>query len=366
MENSWRQMRLSCAKQFSIFHLSFLIYHSSHAAYHSFMKAAIIVTHGGVEGLEIRDVDMPPPPTVDRVRVRVRAAALNRADILQRMGYYPAPADAPQNIPGLEFAGEVESIGDQVRERRPGQRVFGITSGGAQAEYIVVPESSLVEVPANLDWVEAAAVPEVFITAHDVLFTQAKLAIGESLLVHAAGSGVGTAAIQLARAAGARAYGTSRTAEKLERAKAFGLEDSIAVGQDPNLIAGAVRAWTKGKGVNVIIDLVGGAYLEANLQSLALQGRLLLVGTTAGSKAMLNFSTVMQKRLRIFGTVLRSRSQEEKATATRLFAAQVIPLLASGAVRPVVDRTYKLAEIRQAHARLESNESFGKIVLLLD
>ena len=329
------------------------------------MKAAVIVTHGGVEGLEIRDVDTPPAPAVDRVRVRVHAAALNRADILQRMGRYAPPINVPQNIPGLEFAGEVESIGEQVRQWRPGQRVFGIIGGGAQAEYIVAPENTLAEIPPNLNWVEAAAVPEVFITAHDALFTQARLTIGESVLVHAAGSGVGTAAIQLARAAGARAYGTSRTAEKLERAKAFGLEDSIVVGDDPGLFAEAVRGWTNGKGINVIIDLVGGAYLEANLDSLALKGRMMLVGTTAGSKATLNFATAMGKRLTITGTMLRARSAEEKATATRLFATQVIPLLAAGVVRPVVDKTYRLAEIREAHARMESNESFGKIVLLI-
>jgi len=350
----------------NIFHLSFLIYHLSLAVYHSLMKAAIIVTHGGVEGLEVRDVDPPPTPTADRVLVRVHAAALNRADILQRMGRYPAPPEAPQNIPGLEFAGEVETIGEQVRQWRPGQRVFGIAGGGAQAGYILVPENILAEIPANLDWAEAAAVPEVFITAHDALFTQAKLTIGESLLVHAAGSGVGTAAIQLARAAGARAYGTSRTAEKLERATAFGLEASIAVGDDPNLFATAVRAWTDGKGVNVILDLVGAAYLEANLDSLAMKGRMLQVGTTSGSKATLDFAKVMSKRLRIIGTALRSRSAEEKATATRLFAAHVVPLLVSGTVRPVVDRTYRLAEIREAHLRLESNQSLGKIVLLLD
>jgi NADPH2:quinone reductase len=329
------------------------------------MKAVVIVTYGGVDGLEINEVDAPPAPTADRVRVRVHAAALNRADILQRMGRYPPPADAPQNIPGLEFAGEVESVGEQVRQWQPGQRVFGITGGGAQAEFIMVPENTLAEVPANLDWVEAAAVPEVFITAHDALFTQARLTIGESLLVHAAGSGVGTAAIQLARAAGARAYGTSRTAEKLERAKAFGLTDSIAVGDSPGAIAEAVRSWTNGKGVNVILDLVGGAYLEANLDSLAPKGRMMLVGTTSGSKATLDFGKVMGKRLTIIGTVLRARAAAEKATAVRLFAAQVVPLLADGTVHPVIDRIYPLEEIREAHVRLESNESFGKIVLVI-
>jgi NADPH2:quinone reductase len=194
------------------------------------MKAVRITKHGGVEGLEVQEVEMPPQPTADRVRVRVRAAALNRADVLQRMGYYPAPPGYPQDIPGLEFAGEVEDVGEQVRNWKAGQRVFGITGGGAQAEYLVVPENHLAAIPENLDWAEAAAVPEAFITAHDALFTRANLRPGETMLVHAAGSGVGTATVQLARAAGAKAYGTSRTADKLERTKAYGLSNALLLG----------------------------------------------------------------------------------------------------------------------------------------
>lgn len=324
------------------------------------------MAHGGVEGLEIREVAMPASPTADRVRVRVHAAALNRADILQRMGRYPAPPGAPQDIPGMEFAGEVDQIGNEVRAWQPGQRVFGITAGGAQAEFVVVPEGALAEIPDVLDWAEAAAVPEAFITAHDALFTQADLRLGECVLVHAAGSGVGTAAIQLAHAAGARVFGTSRTVEKLERAKPYGLDAAIAVGNDGKDFVAAVGDWTRGKGVDVILDLVGAAYLEANLTALAARGRMMLVGTTSGAKATLDFSPVMSKRLRITGTVLRARSTEEKATATRLFARHVVPLLAVGRVRAVIDRTYKLTGIREAHARLESNESFGKVVLLID
>ena len=329
------------------------------------MKAVTIVSHGGVEGLEVREVETPPSPTADRVRVRVHAAGLNRADILQRQGRYPAPPGVPQNIPGLEFAGEVDQVGENVRGWQPGQRVFGIAGGGAQAEYVVVPENELAEIPANLDWAAAAAVPEAFITAHDALLTRAKLSMGESVLIHAAGSGVGTAAIQLARAAGARVYGTSRTAEKLERAKPFGLDGAVVVDNAKSFVA-AVHEWTNEQGVNVILDLVGAAYFEANLNALAPKGRLMLVGTTSGAQAMLDFSVAMRKRLTITGTVLRSRSAEEKAAATRLFANQVVPLLAGGVVRPIIDRTYRLDEIREAHARLESNESFGKIVLTLD
>ena len=327
------------------------------------MRAVVIVSHGDTSGLEVREVERPAAPTADRVLVRVRAAGLNRADILQRRGFYPAPPGAPQDIPGLEFAGEVVETGSEARAVRVGQRVFGVTAGGAQAEYVVVPESTLAIVPPNLDWHEAAAVPEAFITAHDALFTQAGLEMGERVAVHAAGSGVGLAAVQLARAAGASVFGTSRTAEKLERARGYGLDEAIPLGDDPSVFARAVAELTGGAGVNVILDLVGGPYLQANLEALAPRGRLLLVGTTAGASAALNYGVVMAKRLRVIGTVLRARSTEEKATATRRFAAHVVPLLEREAVRPVIDKVYSLDEVRAAHERLESNASFGKIVL---
>jgi len=229
-----------------------------------------------------------------------------------------------------------------------------------------VPESTLAEVPANLDWAEAAAVPEVFMTAHDALFSQCRVQMGERVLIHAAGSGVGTAAIQLVRAAGATAYGTSRTAEKLEKAKEFGLTESFVASGDPMEFATAVKDWTKGSGIDVVLDLVGAAYLKANLESLASKGRLIFVGTTSGSKAEIDYSVVMGKRLRIMGTSLRTRSLEEKSRATRLFAEQVVPLLANGTVRPVIDKIFRLEEVRAAHQRIESNESFGKVVLMMD
>ncbi|HSP61530.1 MAG TPA: zinc-binding dehydrogenase, partial [Pyrinomonadaceae bacterium] len=247
-----------------------------------------------------------------------------------------------------------------------GDRVFGIIGGGGQAEFVTLPESHLAEIPPNLDWAEAASIPEVFITAHDALFTQCGVKMGEGVLIHAAGSGVGTAAIQLVRAAGAFAYGTSRTAAKLERAKEFGLTESVVVGDDPMTFANAVKQWTGDKGVDVILDLVGAAYLKANLAAIASKGRLIFVGTTSGAKAAIDYSIVMRKRLRIMGTSLRTRSIAEKATATRLFAEQVVPLLASGAVRPVIDRAFKIEEVRAAHERIESNESFGKVVLMIE
>lgn len=329
------------------------------------MRAVVITTFGEVDVLEVREVPDPPAPKSGQVLTRVRAAGLNRADVLQRKGRYPAPPAAPPDIPGLEFAGEVEEIGPEVQNWKPGNRVFGITGGGAQAEFIVTPENHLAPVPANLDWPQAAAVPEVFITAHDTLFTQASLVAGETVLIHAAGSGVGTAAIQLALACGARAFGTSRSAEKLTRAKGLGLEGSFVVEDDPLAFVEIVRGWTGGRGVNVILDLVGAGYLSANLQALASKGRLMLVGTTSGAQATLDFGLMLTKRLNLRGTVLRSRPDDEKALATQLFTREVLPLLASGTVRPVLDRVYRLEQVREAHTQMESNANFGKIVLTL-
>jgi putative PIG3 family NAD(P)H quinone oxidoreductase len=329
------------------------------------MKAITITSFGGVEGLEIREVPDPPQPSADRVLVRVRAAGLNRADILQRLGRYPAPPGYPQEIPGLEFAGEVAKVGSEARTWKAGDRVFGITGGGAQAQYVSVPESHLARIPPNLDWAEAASLPEVFMTAHDALFTQCRLQMGERVLIHAAGSGVGTAASQMVRAAGAIAFGTSRTAGKLARAKEFGISESVTVKDDPAIFVEAVKKWTNDTGADVVLDLVGAAYLKANLDSLAQQGRLIFVGTTSGAKAEIDYSVVMRKRLKLMGTSLRTRSVEQKATATRLFAQHVVPLLASGAVLPVLDQVFSMGEIRAAHQRIESNETFGKVVLLV-
>jgi putative PIG3 family NAD(P)H quinone oxidoreductase len=327
------------------------------------MLAVKIASHEGAGRLEVCEVERPVA-RADRVRVRVRAAGLNRADLLQKRGRYPAPPGAPADIPGLEFAGEVEQSGEDARAWNVGARVFGITAGGSQAEYVVVPESHLAEIPDRLSFDEAAAIPEVFITAHDALFTQGQLRTGERVLVHAVGSGVGTAAAQLARAAGAGAvYGTARTAEKVGRAREFGMDEGAVVSDDPRAFAEAVRVWTKGAGVNVVLDLVGAAYLDANLDALAAHGRMLLVGTLGGAGAALDFRRVMAKRLRIIGTVLRARSTEEKAAAVRRFAAEVVPLLNRGLVRPVLDSTFDLRDAAAAYDRLESNETFGKVVM---
>jgi putative PIG3 family NAD(P)H quinone oxidoreductase len=310
-------------------------------------------------------VESPPAPVADRVRVRVYAAGLNHADILQRRGSYPAPPGYPQNIPGLEFAGEVEAIGDAVDAWKIGDRVFGIIAGGAQAELVVVPESNLARVPTQLSWAEAGAMPEVFITAHDALFTRAGLQMGDRVLVHAAASGVGTAAVQLAHAVGATVYGTSRNADKLNRMRELklGMDESVAVGDAPAKFVEAVQKWTNGAGVDVILDLVGGSYFPPSLEALSIRGRIISVGTTAGTKSEIDLDLLKRKRAAIIGTMLRTRSIEEKADATRRFAAAVLPLVSRGWIRPVIDRVYPIDQVRDAHERLESNPSFGKIVL---
>jgi NADPH:quinone reductase-like Zn-dependent oxidoreductase len=239
--------------------------------------------------------------------------------------------------------------------------VTGISAGEAQAEMLVSDARLLVKIPENLNFVEAAAVPEAFITAHDAVFTQGKLRKGETLLVHAVGSGVGLAAIQLAHAAGVKTVGTSRTADKLERARKFGLEEGILTAGDMGFAEELISK--NPDGANVVLDLVGGAYFPENLKCLATKGRLMLVGLVAGRRAEFDLGIALTRRLTIIGTVLRSRSVDEKAEATGKFAREVVPLLETRAVVPVVDRVFSLDDIRAAHEYLESNESFGKVVL---
>lgn len=324
------------------------------------MKAVIITQPGGPEVLAIQDVETPEP-VGEQVRVRVRASGVNRADLLQRAGGYPAPAGSPSNIPGLEFAGEVDAVGPLVRAWRPGQRVMGLAGGGAQAEYILAHEGLLVEIPEKLDFVQAAGVPEVFMTAHDALFTQAGLRLGERVLIHAAGSGVGTAAIQLAKATGATVFGTARTTAKLERARELGLD----VGLSPHNFAAEVQKLTGGQGVHVVLDFVGAAYLEQNLQALGNWGRMVILATLGGTSGNLNIGLLMGKRISLKGVTLRTRTLEEKLAVTRAFATSVLPLLASGQIKPIIERAYPLAEISAAHATMGENQNFGKLILTI-
>jgi NADPH2:quinone reductase len=326
------------------------------------VQAVVITAPGGVEVLELREVARPVPSHA-QVLVRVHATALNRADILQRQGKYPPPADAPQDIPGMEFAGEVVEAGPGALRWKPGQRVFGIVGGGSYAQYLVTHERLVAEIPAALSYVEAAAVPESFITAHDALVTQAELRASESVLIHAVASGVGLAAVQLVRALGAIPFGTARGAGKLDRAREYGLEDGWAATGELSELAVHAKRWTGGRGVNVVLDLVGGAYFPASIEAMAPLGRLMIIGTMAGRESTMPLGRVLASRLTIRGTMLRGRAIEEKIAATRAFEAQVVPLFARGVLRAVVDRELPLSDVRAAHARMESNESIGKIVL---
>ena len=326
------------------------------------MKAVHIKEFGDLENLELTDIPVPPPPSGTQVLVRVHAAGLNRADLLQVKGRYPAPPGYSSNIPGLEFAGEVVQFGDAVTSFSKGDRVMAIAAGHAQAEFVLSDASVLSKIPDNLGFTEAAAIPEAFITAHDAVFTQCGLAAGETLLVHAVGSGVGLAALQMAKAAGATVIGTSRTADKLERCKEFGLDVGIATENEPEFSKAVMEA-TEGRGADVILDLVGASYFKENLASAALKGRIALVGLTGGATAEFNLGVALSKRLKIIGTVLRARSTEEKAAATEAFASFALPLFESGAIRPNVDKVFPVEDVKEAYRYLASNVSFGKVVL---
>jgi putative PIG3 family NAD(P)H quinone oxidoreductase len=324
------------------------------------MKAILIAAAGGPEVLQLGTAPIRAPGPGE-IRVRVHAAGINRADLLQRRGLYPPPPGWPLDIPGLEYAGEVEDLGRGAEMWRLGDRVMGLVGGGGYAEYVVVPENEAMAIPERLSFAEAAAIPEVFITAHDALFTQLGLASGERVLILAVGSGVGTAALQLAKAAGATVLGTSRTASKLKRAQELGLDVAIDASEED--IAQAVKRATDGEGVNVVLDLVGGPYLTASLESLATKGRMIVVGLTAGRKAEIDLGTVLRKRLHIVGTSLRMRAPAEKVAAARAFERDVGDWLASGQVRPVIDRMYPFGTVVEAHRQMEADANFGKIVL---
>ncbi len=325
------------------------------------MRAVVITEPGEPDVLRLAEVPTPEPGRRDLL-VRVRASAVNRADLLQRLGRYPAPPGWPEQVPGLEYAGAVEAVGADVQRWTVGDRVMGLVGGGGHAEYVVVHERMALPVPDRLDDAEAAAVPEVFITAHDALFTRLGVGLGEWLLIHAVGSGVGTAALQLARSAGVRVLGSTRSAWKLERARELGLDVGIDTARED--FVARVLEETAHDGVHAILDLVGGAYLAGNIRVLRTLGRQVVVGLPSGHAADLDLGALLRKRLTLVGTALRSRPLEEKIAATRRFEQQVIPLLADGTVRPVVHERLSMAEAPEAHRMLEENETFGKVVLV--
>ena len=328
------------------------------------MRAAVITEPGGPEAFQVQEVP-DPVPGPDEVLVAVKASALNRADLLQRRGRYNGPPGTRNDIPGLEAAGIVEAIGARVTGWQPGDRVMALLGGEGYASKVAVHERMLMPVPPNLTFEQAAAIPEVFLTAYDALFLQSELVMGESVLIHAAGSGVGTAAIQLAASQSCRIFGTAGSQEKLDAATELGMD--VGVNYHEEDFAAVVEEHTGGAGVDVILDVVGAPYWHQNLKSLALKGRMIIVGSLGGANVEgMVTGAISQKRATIRGTLLRGRPLEEKATLIQAFSHRVVPLFADETIRPVIDRVFPLEQTGDAHAYMESNANFGKIVLKID
>ena len=323
------------------------------------MQAITFDAPGGPEVLKVEHV-ADPVPSADQLLVRVRATALNRADTLQRQGLYPPPP-GESDVLGLEWAGEVETVGSAVRDVRVGDRVFGLVGGGGYAEKAVLDARMAMPMPAGWSFAEAAAVPEVFFTAQETLFSLAQLRAGETVLIHAGASGVGTAGIQMAREVGANVLVTAGSAEKIARCLELGA--AAGCNYKERGFADWVHERTDGRGVDVIEDFIGAAYWNDNLKSLATGGRLVLVGFMGGTKAQTNLGLILMKRLRIFGSVLRSRPLADKIDITRRFQADWLPLLEAGRIKPIIDCRFGLHEAADAHRYMEANKNVGKIIL---
>jgi NADPH:quinone reductase-like Zn-dependent oxidoreductase len=318
------------------------------------MRAVVFTGAGGNEVVALEERPDPQPAGADLV-VRVRYAGLNPADLAQRAGRYPAPQGSPPDVPGIEVSGTVEAAGPAALQLAPGTRVFGIVGGGGLADRVLVHERHVCAVPDRLDDVDAAAVPEAFVTAHDAVLVQARLRPGELLLVNGANGGVGTAAVQIASAAGARVLATVRSAGVRDRVAALGAE----VVPPEELVAAARERG----GADVVLELVGAPNLGPDLDALASKGRIVVVGTGAGTEAPLSLRALMGRRATIIGTVLRARPLEEKAAAVQAFAREVVPHLASGRVAPLVDEVFPAAEAAAAFDRLEAPGKLGKVLL---
>ena len=323
------------------------------------MRAVVLRSHGGPEVLEIQDVEAPVPGN-DDISVDVVATALNRADLLQRMGLYPNPFPDGVEIPGLEFSGTVRSVGAHVRRWKVGDPVMGIVSGGGYAQQLVLPERQAMRIPTGISVADAAAIPEVFITAWDALVVQGVLTSGRWALVHAGGSGVGTAAIQICKAIGARIAVTC-SAGKVAACRALGADVVVDYGSQD--FVAEVASATAGVGVDVVLDVIGGDYLERNIAALATKGRIIQVGVMAGKPVLFNVGALLGKRASIIGTVLRVRPVEEKISISQRFASEVLPLFDAGVLQPVIDRRYQLDDIAAAHEYMASNGNTGKIVI---
>ena len=326
------------------------------------MRAIHHTSAGGPEVLSLAEVPTPDPGPA-QILVRVETAGLNRADILQRRGRYPAPPGWPSDIPGLEYAGTVEKAGADVSRWRHGDRVMGLVGGGAHAEFVLVHEEEALPVPEGMGMVEAAAIPESFLTGWDALVTRGRLAAGERVLLHAVGSGLGTAMIQLAKRIGATVLGTSRTPSKLQHARALGMD----IGIDTS--GGGFREAVV-EPVNVVIDVLGGPAFADNLAILTSRGRLVMLGFLQGPQVDTSLDQILRKRLEVIGSVMRTRLLPERVSLVREFEAEVMPMLAAGRaggqadrIQPVIGATFPFSEIAKAHEAMEANEPFGKIVL---
>jgi hypothetical protein len=323
------------------------------------MRAVVLRSHGGPEVLTIEEI---PDPGIgpEEVLVSVRATALNRADILQRMGLYPNPYPEAHEVPGLEFAGTVAAIGERVRLWKVGDQVMSITGGGTYAERVAIHERQLLRVPAAVGLDAAAAIPEVYLTAWDALVVQGGLTSGRWALIHAGASGVGTAGIQIARAIGARVAVTC-SAGKVDAVRALGADLVIDYGSQD--FVEETKRVTGGRGVDVILDVIGGDYVNRNIAAIALKGRVVQVGVMGGGTTPVNVGAMLGKRMQLIGTVLRARPLEEKIALIQRFAAEMLPLFDTGVLKAVVDSRYPLERIAEAHAHMERNANIGKILI---
>ena len=328
------------------------------------MQAAVIREPGGPEMFEIQTLP-DPVPGPDEVWVEIKATALNRADLAQRHGNYPAPVGIRDDIPGLEMAGIIIGVGERVVGWEEGDRVMALLGGMGYATHIAVHERMLMPVPEGLSFEEAAGIPEVYLTAYDAMHLQCELVMGEVALIHAAGSGVGTAAVQLAAAQSCLTFGTAGSDSKLEKAKGLGLD--VGFNYNSQNFREVVMEVTGGNGADVILDVIGAPYWDDNVRSLATLGRLVLVGAMGGGTLdQAKLGALGNKRAIVRGTRLRSRTFEEKATVVQGFAKRILPLFARGKLQSIVDHVFPLNEVAAAHSYMETNVNFGKIILVND
>jgi NADPH2:quinone reductase len=325
------------------------------------MTAIGIREPGGPDVLEVQERPVPQPQAGE-ILIKVAAAGVNRPDVMQRKGLYPPPPGAP-DIPGLEVAGQVAALGPEARLWKVGDAVTALVAGGGYAQYCVAHESHALPVPPGHSLVDAAAIPETFFTVWHNVFERGALQPGETLLVHGGSSGIGTTAIQLGKAFGARVISTAGSPEKCEACTKLGAD--LAINYKTEDFVALTKEATQGRGADVILDMVGGDYIERNYEAAAVEGRIVQIAFQGSPKATVNFTRIMLKRLHHTGSTLRSRSTQDKAAIARAIEQQVLPLLAAGRVKPVIDSTFPLAEASKAHARMESSAHVGKIVLTL-